>query len=315
MPMLVVMTPEARLLRYFLAVAEESNFTRAAERLHIAQPALSAQIRQLEAQLGVRLLERTTRRVRLTDAGRAVQERGAAALAALDEVWDAARRAGRGELGRLRLAYSTSTGYGTVPQLVEAMRTRHPDVQVSAEPVRTPDIARAVLDGQVDAGVARTPEPVAGVRLRPVRRERQGVLVAAGHPLTADAPESVELAAVAEFPVVVHAREANPAHYDQVVEMFRRAGATPRLIERSVAFDPTQRVLRDGHMVGLVGEGMADGLADWLRWAPVAGPVDELVTQIVFPEGELPPVTARFEEVAAAVAESAGWLTSAGRAS
>ena len=104
-------------------------------------------------------------------------------------------------------------------------------------------------------------------------------------------------------------------HYDQVVEMFRRAGATPRLIERSVAFDPTQRVLRDGHTVGLVGEGMADGLADWLRWAPVAGPVDELVTQIVFPEGELPPVTARFEEVAATVAEAAGWLTSAWEAS
>jgi len=80
------MEPEARLLRYFLAVAEELNFTRAAETLGIAQPALSAQIRRLEAQLGVRLLERTTRYVRLTDAGAIVQERGPAALAGLAEV-------------------------------------------------------------------------------------------------------------------------------------------------------------------------------------------------------------------------------------
>ena len=86
--------PEVRQLRYFLAVAEELNFTRAAERLQIAQPALSAQIRQLEAQLGVRLLERTTRSVTLTDAGRAIPEQGPGALASLSRVWEAARRAG-----------------------------------------------------------------------------------------------------------------------------------------------------------------------------------------------------------------------------
>src|SRR3954470_24265126 len=109
------MEPEARLLRYFLAVAGELDFTRAAERLGIAQPALSAQIRQLEAQLGTRLLERTTRSVQLTDAGRFVHERGPGALAALAEVWDAARRAGRGEARRLRVAYSPSAGYETAP--------------------------------------------------------------------------------------------------------------------------------------------------------------------------------------------------------
>lgn len=220
------MIPEARLLRYFLAVAEERNFTRAAEQLHIAQPALSAQIRRLESQLGVRLLERTTRVVRLTEAGRAVQERGPAALAALAEVWDAARRAGRGELGRIRIVYSASTGYGTVPYLVESLHRHHPDIEVSAEMLRTPDIGRAVLEGRADVGIARTPEPAEGVRVRPLRWERRGILVASGHPLAAAAPV-VDPAAIAAFPVLAHPREANPAHYDELVELFRRAAYGP----------------------------------------------------------------------------------------
>jgi DNA-binding transcriptional LysR family regulator len=216
-------SPEARLLRYFLAVADELNFARAAERLGIAQPALSAQIRQLETQLGVRLLERTTRSVRLTDAGRDMRDRGPAALAALEEVCEAARRAGRGEAGRLRIAYSPSAGYDTAPRLIEALRKRYPGVGVAAEVLPTPEIVRAALDGRVDVGVARTPVPADGVRLRTVRVERQGMLVPADNPL-ASGPE-VELAAVAEHPILVHPRESNPAHHDLLLELFRSAGS------------------------------------------------------------------------------------------
>ncbi|MER5462932.1 MULTISPECIES: LysR family transcriptional regulator [unclassified Streptomyces] len=300
------MIPEARLLRYFLAVAEERNFTRAAERLHIAQPSLSAQIRRLESQLGVRLLERTTRVVRLTEAGRAVQERGPAALAALFEVWDAARRAGRGELGRIRIVYSASTGYGTVPHLVESLHRHHPDIEVSAEMLRTPDIGPAVLEGRADVGIARTPEPAGGVRVRPLRWERRGILVAAGHPLAAAAP-GVHPAAIAAFPVLAHPREANPAHYDELVELFRRAGVRPRLVERPVAFDPTQRVLRDAETVALVGEASADGLSPWLRWLPLAEPHDRLLVALVLPD-PAPPSAERFERVALEAAAEAGWL-------
>ncbi|AYG78446.1 HTH-type transcriptional regulator BenM [Streptomyces hundungensis] len=302
------MMPEARLLRYFLAVAEETSFTRAAARLHIAQPALSAQIRLLESRLGVRLLFRTTRVVRLTDAGRAVQERGAAALAALDDVWDAAQRAGRGELGRLRLVYSASTGYGTVPELVEAVRREYPEIQVSAEVLSTPDIAHAVLDGRADAGVARAAEPVPGVRLRPVRRERRGILVSREHPLAAT-PDGcgVTLAAVARFPVLVHGREANPGHYDGLLGLFRQAEIEPRLTERSVSFDPTQRPLRDGDAVGLVGEAVGQDQPDWLRWMPLTG-VPPLEAQLVLPEVAVTPTAARFEEAAVATARQRGWI-------
>jgi DNA-binding transcriptional LysR family regulator len=301
--------PEARLLRYFLAVADEMNFTRAAERLSIAQPALSAQIRQLEAQLGVQLLERTTRSVRLTDAGRAMHERGPAALSALEEVWEAARRAGRGEAGRLRIAYSPSAGYETVPRLVEALGARYPGVEVAAEVTPTAEIVRAVLDRRADIGVARTPVPADGVRLRLVRLERQGVLVPAGHGL-ARGPE-VELSAVAEHPILVHPRAANPAHYDLLLELFRSAGLEPRLLERPVAFDPTQRVIREGHAIGLVGASSLAGIADGLRWVPLADPAPRLEVQLVLRDGEPSPAADRFERVAVAFAAAAGWLRAA----
>jgi DNA-binding transcriptional LysR family regulator len=300
------MEPEARLLRYFLAVAEELNFTRAAESLGIAQPALSAQIRQLEGQLGVRLLERTTRSVALTDAGRVVHERGPAALGALAEVWDAARRAGRGETGRLRIAYTPSASYQTAPTLVSAVRERYPGIEVTAEVMPTPDIVRAVRDGRVDVGVARTPQPAAGIRLRTVRLEPPGALVHANHPLARR--REVDLAAIAEHPILMHPRSANPAQFDFVHELFARSGLKPRFVERPVAFDPTQSIIREGRAIGLVGSSSTDGLAAGLRWVPLADSDARLVMQLVVREDEISPTTDRFERVAVATAAAAGWL-------
>jgi DNA-binding transcriptional LysR family regulator len=301
------MEPEARLLRYFLAVADELNFTRAAETLGIAQPALSAQIRQLEAQLGVRLLERTTRYVRLTEAGAVVQERGPGALTALAGVWEEARRVGRGEAGRLRVAYSPSCAYETVPLLIEALRERHPDIAVAAGVLATSEIVGAVVAGKVDAGIARAPLETAGVRLRLIRRERQGVLVPASHPLAGCS--EVALAAVAEHPVGLHRREDNPAHYDLVVSAFQDAGLSPRLVERPIAFDPTMRAVREGDGIAIVGVSSAVGLAGDLRWIPLAEPAPRLPIQLVLRDGEPSPVVDRFERVAVAAAAAAGWLT------
>src|SRR3954451_15068172 len=111
-------TPDLRRLGYFVAVAEDRNFTRAAERLHVAQPALSRQIRQLETELGVELLERTTHAVELTEAGALLLERAPALLAQADELWQDIGRLASGERGSLTLAYGSSAGYETAPRLL-----------------------------------------------------------------------------------------------------------------------------------------------------------------------------------------------------
>jgi len=298
---------DVRLLQYFLAVADALSFTRAAERIGIAQPALSAAIRQLEAQLGVQLLERTSRSVALTDAGRALAERGPAAIAAVEDAWEAARVAGRGEAGTLRLGYGASTAYDTTPRLVEAVRERLPALEIVADVLPTPEVVRAVAEGRADAGVARTPAAAAGVRARTLRVERQGVVVRAGDPLAQE--DEVALALAAQRPILVHARAANPLHHDQLVAALAAAGAAPpRLVERPVAFDPGQRLIREGRAIGIVGASSAVGLADDLRWVPIADPAPRLAVALLVRDGALTPAADRFERIAVATAARLGWL-------
>jgi DNA-binding transcriptional LysR family regulator len=235
-----------------------------------------------------------------------VQQQGPAALAGLAGVWEAAERAGRGESGRVRVAYSPSTGYETAPTLVSAVRDRYPGIEVVTEVLDTPDIVRSVRDGRIQVGLARTPGPADGVRLRTVRRERVGALVPGDHPLAAH--REVELATVAEHPILMHPRSANPAKFDFAAGLFRRAGLEPTFVTRPVAFDPTQRLIRDGHAIGLVGASLRDGLAADLRWVPIAAADVPLTVELVLAAHELAPVVDRFERVAVATAAAAGWL-------
>lgn len=135
------MAPDTVSLRYFLVLAQELNFTRAAARIGIAQPALSARIRRLEAELGTSLLVRNTRSVVLTTAGAALAESAPPALAALERAWDTARNAGAGELGTLRIGYSLSTGAETAPALVDRLIRSSPGLEVGAVPMATPEIS------------------------------------------------------------------------------------------------------------------------------------------------------------------------------
>ena len=122
--------PELRLVRYFVAVAEELHFGRAAHRLRMAQPGLSQQIRSLEQQLGVRLLDRTSRQVRLTPAGALLLNEGRRLLAQAERTADQVRRAGLGQVGRVTVAAIGSATYDVIPHLLREHRRRFPDVEV-----------------------------------------------------------------------------------------------------------------------------------------------------------------------------------------
>jgi DNA-binding transcriptional LysR family regulator len=255
---------ELRRLQYFLAVAQERNFTRAAERLHVAQPALSRQVRLLEQELGVELLHRTTHAFELTEAGAYLLERGPALLSAADELWRGIASFAAGERGGVVVASGASASYETAPRLLHELRERHPGIAVTTE-IRSVDAIVAGLGaGTIDLGIVRCPPHGTDLELRTVRQERQGLLVRRDHRLAAGA--EVRLEDLADETLLLHPRETNPGHYDAVLELCRNRGVEPRVLLRSVSFDVAQTPVLQGDALAIVGESSAAGLSGELRW-------------------------------------------------
>src|SRR6185436_7780062 len=175
---------ELRHLRYFRAVAEELHFGRAAERLHIAQPPLSQQIRQLERELGVTLLVRSTRKVELTPAGSAYLTRAVAILDAVDDATEQAQRIAKGVEGQLAIGCVGSATYSLLPRLVRALGETLPGIEVSVRgEMLAPAQLAALAAGEIDLALLRPPVPQTGLITETVRRDRLLAALPADHPL------------------------------------------------------------------------------------------------------------------------------------
>ena len=222
---------ELRHLRYFIAVAEELNFSRAAERMHMAQPPLSAAIRQLERDLGVDLFVRTTREVRLTDAGSAFLQGARRTLADAERAAEDAKRAAAGELGHLPIAYSWSTRFETLPTLGRAFRASHPDVELLAQEMWNARMPAAFGSGSIDIGLSLCPEIAAELEFAPIRKEGMVALLPVAHQLAGEA--GIPLSALSDEEFVVFPREIAPRLHDAFMAIFRRAGFEPRVRNES----------------------------------------------------------------------------------
>lgn len=297
--------PDLRRLRYFLAVASEQNFTRAAERLHVAQPALSRQVRVLEEELGVELLHRTTHTFELTDAGRYLVERGPALLDAADDVWRTARSFGAGERGGVVLGYGASGGYETVPRLNQALAERLPALSVTTRVMPTEQILTGVRDGTLDVGVVRCPPETADLDSRLLRLEPQGVLLRRDDPRAAGA--AVSLDDLEEMPLLLHPRDANPGHYDAVVAVCRERGLEPTVVHRTLTLDLAQWPVARGEAIAIVGESSRVGLPDDLIWLPLA-PEAVLESRLLSRRLGRPPAVERLLRAAEEIARELGWI-------
>lgn len=177
---------ELRHLRYFVAVAEELHFTRAAERLHMGQPPLSQQIQALEQELGVALFVRTKRRVALTEAGQRFLQSARQILADTEQAAEQARRAARGEAGELRIGFTSSLPFTTLlPSLLNDYRRRHPQVTLILREMFTTDQFEALIARKLDVGFVRYTNVTAppGLAVREIRRDPLLVVINQRHPL------------------------------------------------------------------------------------------------------------------------------------
>lgn len=219
---------ELRHLRYFRAVAEELHFGRAAERLHIAQPPLSHQIRQLERELGVELLTRSTRSVELTPAGQAYLERVVSILDAVSDAGEQAVRIASGIEGRLSIGCVGSATYSLLPELVRTLHTRLPDVEVRVRgEMLAPAQLSALLAGEIDLALLRPPVSTAGVSIETVRRDRLVVVLPEGHRLSER--RQLRIDDLREEDFVVHAGRSRSVMNNLLITVCADAGFTPRI--------------------------------------------------------------------------------------
>jgi DNA-binding transcriptional LysR family regulator len=241
---------EPRLLRYFVAVAQELHFGRAAARLYISQPSLSNQIHNLERTLGTDLCIRNSRQVALTPAGRALLEEAPTALSALEHAAEQARLAGTGTAGPVRLGYAPMAGYETLGAILTAVEHDSPNLTVIASEHFSSEVPGRVLAGELDVGLALFPEPMRGVRTRLVRREPLALLLGSHHRLAAADP--VPVASLAGETLLLFPRELAPGYYDRVIAACEQHGFLPQV--RAFRDPPPQAMvarLRTTREVGL----------------------------------------------------------------
>lgn len=220
---------DIRHIRYFLAVASERNFTRAAERLNMAQPPLSRQIQQLEEMVGAQLFDRESRPLRLTQAGALFHEHALQVMRRMDELTNGMRRFVAAKKPRYVIGFVASTIYGRLPDVVRGFRAARPDIEVRLVEMMSIEQVAALKDGRIDVGFGRIAQHDPAVRREVLRDEPLVVGLPLGHPLLAG-ERAIELRDLVDYPLIVYPREPRPSYADQVLALFHDEGLTPPVV-------------------------------------------------------------------------------------
>jgi DNA-binding transcriptional LysR family regulator len=268
---------ELRQLRYFVAVAEELHFRRAAARLHISQPPLSQQVRQLEDELGTQLLTRNRRRVELTPAGEAFLHDARAILGELDGAVGTARRIGSGQAGRLRINFVGSALVSIIPAAVQAFRRDRPGVEVEMRERPTAEQLRAVRAGSVDLGFVRPPiDDLDGLRAEVVLREPTVAVLPSSHPLAGGG--RISMARLARESLVLFPRSQASGYHDLLISALARGGPPPEVVQYAPEMTTIVGLVAAGLGVSLVPRSVERLALGGVSYRPVPGaPVSELV--------------------------------------
>lgn len=293
---------ELRHLRYFVAVAEELHFGRAAERLSIAQPPLSQQIQQLEKELGFALFLRTQRRVELTPAGHLFLEESRAILSGLEHAVAAGRRVARGEVGWLGIGFVGTATYAFLPRVLSIFRERYPQVELVLRELVSARQAQALRDRRIHVGLARPAIAEEGIVCEPVVREPLVVALPEGHPLAARQDEPLPLSALAHEPFVLFPRHPKPSYADAVIAVCEQAGFRPQIVQETVEIHTAISLVAAGLGITLVPASVRSAHRDGIvyREFTVPAPMTELC--LAHRTEETSPIVASFLAVVREVA-------------
>lgn len=223
---------ELRHLRHFVALAEEQHFGRAAERVFVVQQALSNSIRNLEDEVGVPLVLRTTRRVQLTPAGREFLVGARGTLAQAAQAVERARRAARGEVGRLTVGFVSGLAFGGLPEIVRTFREQFPNVSVDLRELTAQEQEAALRGGMIDVGLMLLPVRDPGLDSRALWRQPLVAALPAGHRLARK--RRLRIGDLAGEPFVFFPRHLRATYFDQVMRWCASSGFTPNVVQEAI---------------------------------------------------------------------------------
>lgn len=265
------MNLDLRRLRYFVAVAEELHFGRAAQRLNLSQPPLSVQIRTLERDIGTPLLIRSQRRVSLTEAGRVLLDEARRLIRQADAALLHTRRAARGEIGQLAIGFVSTADYSILPPLVRRFRLTRPEVALTLRELTGDRQQALLLAGELDLGLSIAPSRMRGLTTRPVLREPLIAALPATHRL-ARTPRRIGARHLADEGFILFPRELAPSLYDLSIAVCQRAQFTPRLAQEAVQMQTILGLVAAGLGVALVPACMATLGRPDVRYRPLEPP-------------------------------------------
>lgn len=291
-------------MRYVVEVAAAGSFTRAAAQLHVAQQALSQQVKLVEEQLGVELLTRSSRGVEPTAAGRVFVQEAGRTLAAADRVVLRTAAAARGETGTLRVGYTLATVYETLPATLEALADEHPQLRVELSEVLAVETEARLLDGHQD--VVLCPRTTLGPRCvrHPVRSEALVAALSDAHPLALRS--RLGLAELRGEVLELWPRELSPGFYDTVLGACRGAGLDPEIDHQATGSTVWGAIAR-GHGFGLVVASLREQLPRGVALVALEDDVALSIDAVLAKDCDVPGVR-RLVAAASRVGEQRGWL-------
>ena len=283
---------ELRRIQYFVAVAEEAHFGRAAERLQMAQPPLSQQIKALEAEMGVVLFRRTTRKVELTTAGERFLPRARAILAEVDDAVAEAAQVADGMLGRIAIGFTGSATYDLLPSLVRVLRADLPGIELDIHgEMLTPDQVTALTDGSLDLGLLRPPVRSTAVDVHVLRREPLIAVLPEHHPLAGR--DRVRLSELRDDPFITYPSNHRSVVYDAVMDACQRAGFIPASVNEVAETSTMVSFVAAGLGVALVPASVQHLRITGATYLPLAGTTREVELALATRAGETSPHVAR----------------------
>jgi DNA-binding transcriptional LysR family regulator len=293
---------ELRKLRYFVVLAEELHFGRAARRLHITQPPLSMAIQSLEQELGVRLFERAPRRVTLTHAGTVFLDQARSLLARTEDAIELARAADRGEVGRLRVAFMSASIYTLLPPLLRDFAARFPAVKLELRELAMPQQITLLRNGEIDVGFVRPPVEDAELDSETVLRESLVVALPRGHPLAR--LRRIPARRLAAEPFVMFQRQPGLVLHHLVLRYCLQHGFTPRAAQEATQSHAVVGLVSAGIGVALVPASVQSTRMRGVEYRPLQEKSPPVLTVLAWRRDDASPALAAFRKAAQSVAST-----------